>query len=274
MGLWSLAMSYCCDQLTDGFIPKERVAKIAAGHALAKRLGERLRTAVLWHRAEEACPRGHAACDHYIRAEDGYRFHDWDDYQPSKEEVEAERSRKKRNLQAHRDRKRASNRRETGPETDCETGFTTEQEPVRNHGPIPYPFPVGSTEPKIPQEPTTPAVDANPAVERVVEALRTSTKLRSLASRDFAQRCAVHCREHGFTGRKSLAEVLAAIGDADAKVQDKQAANELVTSLSGLVISFVKRPSIEHRTAPPRGRSAVQPGPEAFEGEDFGGWKR
>lgn len=63
------------------------------------------------------------------------------------------------------------------------------------------------------------AAAANPAVEAVVGALRERPQLRHLARVAFAQRLAAFCNEHGFTGPWPLDAVVAAIGEADEKVQ-------------------------------------------------------
>lgn len=71
LGLWVVAGSWSGANLTDGFVPDYVLPRLADG---ARELAETLVTCGLWRRA-----RG------------GYRFHDWDVYQPSKEEVLKER---------------------------------------------------------------------------------------------------------------------------------------------------------------------------------------
>lgn len=84
MGLWVLAGSWAADQLTDGFVPRSQVFAWSE-EALA--LAERLVTVGLWE-----------ATVHL--GEDGWLFHDWIDFQPTKKDVlerrEAEREKKRR----------------------------------------------------------------------------------------------------------------------------------------------------------------------------------
>ena len=61
MGLWVRAMSYSCQQLTDGFIPAVIVQSMQGDKAAAK-----LVEVGLW-----------------IKVENGYQFKDWNEYQPS-----------------------------------------------------------------------------------------------------------------------------------------------------------------------------------------------
>jgi uncharacterized protein YneR len=70
MGLWVRALSYCCQQLTDGFIPAV-IVNAMQGAEIAQRLVE----VGLW-----------------LEVENGYQFKDWCEYQPSSEEVRAKRA--------------------------------------------------------------------------------------------------------------------------------------------------------------------------------------
>lgn len=85
MGLWVLAGSWAADTLTDGFVPRAQVFAWAGPDALD--LAERLVTAELW------TPTVHLG-------EEGWLFHDWEDFQPTKAEVmarrEVEREKKRR----------------------------------------------------------------------------------------------------------------------------------------------------------------------------------
>lgn len=66
LALWVLALSWCCDELTDGEVPSDMPELlIPGGDALA----ERLVSVGLWERTA-----------------DGFRFHDWAEYQPSAED--------------------------------------------------------------------------------------------------------------------------------------------------------------------------------------------
>lgn len=74
VGLWALAGNWCADNTTDGFIPAEQVATWDPRLKLAGRLVD----VVLWHESE-------------VDGERGYQFHQWEDFQPTRESIEAER---------------------------------------------------------------------------------------------------------------------------------------------------------------------------------------
>lgn len=85
-GLWVTAGSYCARHLTDGFVPLSVVSRSGRGSA---NVASTLVQCGLWRRVEG-----------------GFQFHDWDQFQPSREAVQQERSRTKERQQAWRDRKR------------------------------------------------------------------------------------------------------------------------------------------------------------------------
>lgn len=95
IGLWLLAGSWCADNidenLTDGFVPAETVEAWDPRLRYAKRLVD----AGLWHDAE-------------FDGERGFQFHDWPDYQKTREQVEAER-------EEWRQKKRTSRRNKKSP---------------------------------------------------------------------------------------------------------------------------------------------------------------
>lgn len=91
LGLWVRAGSWSMHQLSDGFIPRGVVAALGGNWDDAAALIN----AGLWHEAPE-----------------GYQFHDWAEYQPTREQVLAERaaaaerkrqSRAKSRKESHRD---------------------------------------------------------------------------------------------------------------------------------------------------------------------------
>jgi hypothetical protein len=86
MGLWAMAGSYCMSYKTDGAVP----AWFVAGWPQGKALAAKLVAARLWETAE-----------------DGYLFHDWADFQPTAEEIEAEREKSRERQRARRQRIRA-----------------------------------------------------------------------------------------------------------------------------------------------------------------------
>ena len=83
LGLWTLSGSYSMAYKLDGFVPGWYVA----GHRDGRKHADTLVRVGLWENAVRD-------------KEEGYVFHDWADYQPTSEEIEAER-------QASRDRQRA-----------------------------------------------------------------------------------------------------------------------------------------------------------------------
>lgn len=72
LGLWVRAGSWAMQQLTDGHIPTAAVTALGGTKADAKALV----AAGLWHEAPG-----------------GYAFHQWEEWQPSKAELEEERER-------------------------------------------------------------------------------------------------------------------------------------------------------------------------------------
>ena len=84
MGLWVRAGSVCASQLTDGFVADHMIASLGTT-AQAKRLVE----VGLWDRVKG-----------------GYTFHEWDERQPRREDVEAERAAAKERMRLAREKKR------------------------------------------------------------------------------------------------------------------------------------------------------------------------
>ena len=74
MGLWTLAGSYCMAYKTDGFVPDYYITSWPRGRHLADQLVK----AGQWEVGEKD-------------GEAGWFFHDWFDYQPSSDEIEADR---------------------------------------------------------------------------------------------------------------------------------------------------------------------------------------
>ena len=71
IGAWTLSGAWSCQQLTDGFIPKQmlRLLRVSASDA------SELVAAGLWKEVEA-----------------GYQFHDWDHYQPSAKQIKNDRA--------------------------------------------------------------------------------------------------------------------------------------------------------------------------------------
>lgn len=75
MGLWTLAGSWCADNLTDGFVPESIPIRWASNF---RKLADALVAAELWH-------------PHIKDGEPGWLFHDWEKYQPSAAKVRRDR---------------------------------------------------------------------------------------------------------------------------------------------------------------------------------------
>lgn len=72
LGLWVIAGSWCSSNLTDGFVPDHVLPRLLPGSA---KLAKKLIAAGLW-----------------VRAERGYLFHDWQCFNPTAEQVRADRA--------------------------------------------------------------------------------------------------------------------------------------------------------------------------------------
>jgi hypothetical protein len=89
MGLWVIAGSYSCQYVTEGFIPDWFVSGQKSGHKHAALIV----AAGLWFRAERD-------------GEPGYQFHDWDHFQMSKDEVEAQKAHNRERQRKFREKRR------------------------------------------------------------------------------------------------------------------------------------------------------------------------
>lgn len=85
VGIWTLAGSWCAKYLTDGAVTGKAIARLGGSPALC----EELVAAGLW-----------------LVIPDGYQFKDWDDYQPLKDDVEAEREAARERMKAVRAKKK------------------------------------------------------------------------------------------------------------------------------------------------------------------------
>lgn len=119
MALWVLAMSWSCDELTDGAIPADMPELlIPGGDAMA----ERLVSVGLWERTEA-----------------GFRFHDWDQFQPS---ADLERNRRE---SVSRIRSEAGKR---GAAKRWQTDGKRDGKPIANGWQTDSPVPVPVPEPR------------------------------------------------------------------------------------------------------------------------------
>jgi len=86
MGLWAVAGSWSADNDTYGFIPADVVGRWAGN---ARALAKKLVDVGLWVPTEQD-------------GEAGWRFHDWDDFQPTKAEREADKAAARERMRAVR----------------------------------------------------------------------------------------------------------------------------------------------------------------------------
>lgn len=130
--LWIRSGSWSAQQLTDGFIPARMVPMFRGSDDSVRELCE----VGLWERDDER---------------DGYRFHDWSDYQPDAEEVDALRRKRseagKRGANSRWKRKTVDENGKNG-KTDgkCHgkpmaNAWQTDGKPMANSCPVPVPVP-------------------------------------------------------------------------------------------------------------------------------------
>jgi len=261
MGLWVLALSHSCAVLTDGHVSRTRAAALAGPNA--PELAERLCAAGLWHGADEPCD--DPDCDANRKPLDGWRFHAWADYQPTRESVEASRKRKSDAGREGGYRKAAS-RKLAGasvlPEEAAQQNAGTL--PRKSSAPVPVPIPSrpgGGGETPDPDDvpPAPPPVPAaewlSPTEQAIADALTRSECLRGLATLALVPRLAQHTNGDGNTGRLRVADVLHAIRSADEKEALRVAAGELPRdngALAGMLVAFVKSTRVGEADEAPR----------------------
>jgi hypothetical protein len=128
-GLWQLAGTWSSDNISDGFVPREQVEQWDPRLQLAARLVD----AGLWHETT-------------VDDEDGYRFHDWHDYNPSAAEVDEKRA--KRAAAGRRGGVKSGESRRSKTEANASPTVQANANPV--------PTPIGTTHPdKAAPEPNT-----------------------------------------------------------------------------------------------------------------------
>lgn len=110
LGLWVRAGSWCGANLTGGALPRHMIGTFGAQKRDARRLVE----VGLW-------------CE----TETGYQFNGWDEYQPTKEQVEAERKSARERQARHREAKRntVSNAVTDGVSNAVSNGTPTRPDP-------------------------------------------------------------------------------------------------------------------------------------------------
>ncbi len=227
VSLWVLAGSWSAGQLTNGEIPA----------ALPRKFGFKTR-------AEKELVR----VGLWTKTDDGFRFHDWDKYQPTKDEIETRRAATKDRVKRHRSARgngvtdSAGNASQAGPSNG-----------VSSASPVP-------SRPKDPPKPpegagavrcaTQPAEGA-PTADLVADAVRAVARARAVAPTPFVSR----------------AELAAAAERVDEAVRDGvapdagTAATALVEAAFALGDGTQQRPlrfALLEACIAPNGRAAAQ----------------
>lgn len=132
IGLWTVAGSWSADELTDGFVPDDVMDYLAPG--IGQDLGKRLEFARLWQRNAEgvlvpANPGGVYVPDGGKGNEPGWQFHQWEDHQPTREQVMAERA-----AAAERQRRARDKARENRDNHGQNDGMSRRDSRVSNSG--------------------------------------------------------------------------------------------------------------------------------------------
>lgn len=122
VGLWTLAGSWCAKYLTDGLVPEKTVTRLGGNIGQANELV----SVALWSLER-----------------DGYAFKDWKDYQPLKEDVEAERAAAQERMRIVRSKKKGVGSPERTANVQPNFGGTSEEVRLTPSHPIPsHPIPL------------------------------------------------------------------------------------------------------------------------------------
>lgn len=140
VGLWSLCGSWAAGQLSDGFVPTEIVHRFDPKEQLASALVK----ADLWHVATDT-------------DEPGYVFHDWAEWQPTREQVAAEREAAKLRQRKARERARSNGQRHGARQREDDESHANATRDVTLNGhvthaevPDPVPSRPDPTRPEVP----------------------------------------------------------------------------------------------------------------------------
>ena len=127
--LWLRAGSWSGQQRTDGFVPRVMLPMFRSTEAAV----DELVTVGLWEPES-------------LDGVDGYRFHDWADYQPMSDEDELRRKRSEAGRKGM-ERRWGKRRRESGETSGDDADNACYSKPVTNHNPVPVPVPDISNKP-------------------------------------------------------------------------------------------------------------------------------
>jgi len=109
MGLWILAGSWSAAEESDGWVPGYMLVRLAG--VTADAMAERLTAAGLWERDT-------------VDGVEGFRFHQWDEHQPTREQLEARRA-------ESRERMRRARAVRANTQRSSEPVRTTRPDPTR-----------------------------------------------------------------------------------------------------------------------------------------------
>lgn len=124
MGLWCVAGAWAARELSDGFVPAYVVGELGATTRQADVL---------------------VYCGLWESADGGYQFHDWHDYQPTREDTEAKREsarERMRKLRGSSDEVRANTEERSGEVRDPSV---RDSRPVPSRPEVPSELPAGTT---------------------------------------------------------------------------------------------------------------------------------
>lgn len=139
-GYWLAGLAYCNRNLTDGFIPWSKARALCSFEVLDDQNR-------IWHLSRGCGMQGDDMSAEWIidlligaelwkEVEGGYRVHDYDQYQPSREQVEADRERNAKRQAEWRARNAGSN-----ADSNAVTNRTVTTPPNPNPNPNPNPLP-------------------------------------------------------------------------------------------------------------------------------------
>lgn len=155
IGVWTVAGSWSADELTDGHIPNYMLESWGTPPSAP----EALVAAGLWERTS-----------------DGYLFCNWHEYQPSKQDVDAERAASRERMRELRARRKQKKPRDHAEDAEA-FGRTApnSSESVRNPDPT-RPDPVTTTSNEV--------VEARRRAARIPDAFMVTAEMREWAARE------------------------------------------------------------------------------------------
>lgn len=124
VGLWTLAGGWCAKQLTDGYLAKHMLEEIGGSPRLASTLVE----VGLWEVSE-----------------DGYQYHDWADYNPTREEVESERESARERMKRVRSRRSSPEVQRSSGEVRANNSRSSEEVRLTRPDPTRPEVPIGTS---------------------------------------------------------------------------------------------------------------------------------